>query len=154
MGVSSQKWKNWTPPLNSAYSNFILNWPFWFFGPNLPKKDYFRSKTERVNIIIGFCIFELVLVLNLNLNWKFWFFCIKIYPKSLFPVENWESELHHWILHIWISVGTKFQLKQAILIFRTKFDQKGYFWSKLEKLNTTIEFCIFKLVLVLLLVLL
>ena len=30
--------------------------------------------------------------------------------------------------------------------FLDKFAQKGYFWSKTEKVNITIEFCIFKLV--------
>ena len=27
--------------------NFSLNWQFWVFGPNLPKKGYFQSKTEQ-----------------------------------------------------------------------------------------------------------
>ena len=39
---------------------------------------------------------------------------------------------------------TKFHLKLGILIFGTKFAQKGYFWSKTEKVNTTIEFYIFE----------
>ena len=43
-----------------------------------------------------------------------------------------------------ISLGTKFQLKITILIFRTKFPQKGYFQSKPEKVNTPIELYIFK----------
>ena len=43
-----------------------------------------------------------------------------------------------------ISRGTKFQLKITILIFRTKFPQKGYFQSKPEKVNTPIELYIFK----------
>ena len=34
----------------------------------------------------------------------------------------------------------------AILIFWTRFAQKGYFGSKAETVNTTIEFCIFELV--------
>ena len=33
-----------------------------------------------------------------------------------------------------------------ILIFLTKFAQRGYFWSKTEKVNTTIKFYIFELV--------
>ena len=49
------------------------------------------------------------------------------------------------ILDIQISLGTKFHLKLKILIFLTKFAQKGYFWSKTEKVNTTIKFCIFNL---------
>ena len=51
-----------------------------------------------------------------------------------------------WILNIRISLGSKFQLKLATLIFQTKFAQKGYFRSKTEKVNITIEFYIFDLV--------
>ena len=57
-----------------------------------------------------------------------------------------EKEHHQRILHIQNSLGTKFQLKLTILIFWTKFAQNGYFRSKTEKVNTTIEFCIFDLV--------
>ena len=49
-------------------------------------------------------------------------------------------------MRVRISLGTKFRLKQTILIIWTKFFQKGYFQSKAEKLNITIEFCIFELV--------
>ena len=44
-----------------------------------------------------------------------------------------------------IRLGTKFQLKLIILIFGTKFPQKGYFWSETEKLNIMIKFNIFEL---------
>ena len=37
------------------------------------------------------------------------------------------------ILHIWISLGTKFQLKGIIWSFWTKFLQKGYFQSTAEQ---------------------
>ena len=63
---------------------------------------------------------------------------------DVFLVKIGKSKHHHWILHIWISLGTKFHLKLGILIFGTKFAQKGYFWSKTEKVNTTIEFYIFE----------
>ena len=42
------------------------------------------------------------------------------------------------MLHIRISLGTKFQLKLTILISWTKFTQKGCFRSK-QKVNTTIK---------------
>ena len=35
-----------------------------------------------------------------------------------------------------------------MLIFWNKFAQKGYFWPTTAEVNTTIEFCIFKLTLV------
>ena len=60
--------------------------------------------------------------------------------------RNWKKKTyHHLILHIGISLGAKFQLKQAILIFWIKFAQKGYFRSKTEKVSTIIEFCMFEL---------
>ena len=43
-------------------------------------------------------------------------------------------------------VGTKFDLKLTILIFWTKFGQKGCFKFKREKVNIISEFCIFELV--------
>ena len=45
-----------------------------------------------------------------------------------------------------ISLGTKFQLKQTVLIFGIEFAQKWCFRSKAETVNTTIEFCGFELV--------
>ena len=42
---------------------------YWQFGPNLPKKEQFRSKTKKVNSIIEFCIFELGQPPNFNLKW-------------------------------------------------------------------------------------
>ena len=38
-------------------------------------------------------------------------------------------------MYIRISLGNKFQLKLKILAFWIKFAQKGYFWSKTEKVN-------------------
>ena len=46
----------------------------------------------------------------------------------------------------WISLGIKFQLKPTILVFWTKFAQKGCFLSIAEKVNSSIEFAIFELV--------
>ena len=71
-------------------------------------------------------------------------FWTKLLQKQVFSVENGRSEYHYWILHFQISRGTKFQLKLSILIFWTKFTQKQCFWS--EKVNISIELCIFQLV--------
>ena len=49
-------------------------------------------------------------------------------------------------MHIQISLCAEFKLEQTILILWAKFTQKGYFGSKTEKMNTTIESFIFKLV--------
>ena len=64
----------------------------------------------------------------------------------MFSTKSRKSELHCWILRIRITLITKFQLKPTILIFGAKFAQKGYFRSKTEKVNSTIEFYLFKVV--------
>ena len=65
-------------------------------------------------------------------KWQFWFFGSN-FPKKIFSVENRKSGYHHGILHIWISLGIKFQLKGIIWSFWTKFIQKGYFQSTAEQ---------------------
>ena len=57
----------------------------------------------------------------------------------MIPVKNGKSEHHYWILHIRISLGTKFLLKLTILIFLTKFAQKGNFRSKTEILHLCVR---------------
>ena len=110
----------------------ISLWTILNFWTKFAQERYLWSKTEKVNIIIEFRLFKLVLVPNFSLNWQFWFFGPNL-PKKIFPVENRKSEHHHGILHIWISLGTKFQLKLIILSFWTKFTQKRYFQSKTEQ---------------------
>ena len=56
----------------------------------------------------------------------------QLYPKRVFLLENRKNEHHHRILHIRISLRTKFQLKLTILIFWAKLAQKGCFRSKSE----------------------
>ena len=65
-------------------------------------------------------------------------------PKKGNSNKSRKIEHLHWILHIRISPGTKFQNKVTILIFGTKITQKWYLRSKSEKLKTTTEFCLFK----------
>ena len=60
-------------------------------------------------------------------------FLEQICPEKVFPIKNKKSEYHRWILHIWISLDTKFQIKQTISSFWTRFVQKGYFWSKTRR---------------------
>ena len=108
------------------------------------QKGYYLYKTEKLNTTIEFCIFKLFLAPNFSLNWKFWFFGPHLTKKGISNHKQ-KSEHHHWILHIWISLSTKFQVKLTVLIFWNKFALKGYFQSKTEEVNITIEFCIFGL---------
>ena len=50
----------------------------------------------------------------------------QICSKRVFPVKNEKSGQHYWILHVRISVDTKFHLKLIILIFLDQiFPQKS-----------------------------
>ena len=116
-------------------SNFSVNWQFWFFGPNLLKKSIW-SKSEKSEQLMNCAYFKLLVP---NFSFK-----DKICPKRIVPMKNRKIEQHHKILHIQISLGTKFQLKLIILIFWNKFAQKGISYLNQKKMNTPIKFCIFK----------
>ena len=98
--------------------NFKLSWQFWFSLPDLPKKGLFGLKQKKWTPHIFYIILhiQISLVRNFSSNWQFWFFGPNLH-KNIFLVKNWKSEHHHWIPHIQISLGTKFQLKLTILIF-------------------------------------
>ena len=98
-----------------------------------------------MDITIEFVIFELVKVPNFSLNWQFCFFGLKSSQKGYFSLKQ-KIEHYHWIPHIRISLGTKFQVKLTIFIFWSKLAQNRYHWSKTEKVNSTIKFCVFQLV--------
>ena len=114
--------------------NFSLNWQFWFFWPDLPKKGFSGLKQKKWTPHIFYIILhiQIILVRNFSSNWQFWFFGPNSSEKA-FPVESRKSEYHHGIPHIWISLGTKFQLKLITLSFWTKFTQKRYFQLKPEQ---------------------
>ena len=120
----------------SLGTNFQLKLTIAIFWTKFAKKSsYFQSKTDKIDTIIDYCIFELVFVTNFTLNKQFWIFGPNLPKKDM--VKNRKTDYHHWIPLFQISLGTKFQLKLTILIFLTRFTQKGFFWSKTEKVNTT-----------------
>ena len=95
-----------------------------------------------------------IFVPNLSVKTNnFDFFWTNFAQKEYFRLKTIKSGCHHWILHIRISVITKFHLKQTILNIGIKFSQKGYFWLKteegditIEMMNMAIEICIYELV--------
>ena len=58
---------------------------------------------------------------------QFWILGPNLPKKCFSSVEKEKSEHHHWILHTWISLGAKFQFELTILMFWTKFVQRGHF---------------------------
>ena len=102
----------------SVFLGILLDW-FYHLCPFLYRNYHsIQRRTEPLAVIAYFPLE--------NVN-KHGFFKI-LSPQSILQ--------RHWILHIRISLGTKFQLKLTNLIFWTKFAQKGCFRSKTEKLNT------------------
>ena len=66
----------------------------------------------------------------------------KFAQKGYFPVKNRKNKHHQWILHIRVSVGTKFQLKLIILIFfffGPNLVKTEYFQFKGKKVNFAID---------------
>ena len=123
--------------------DFSLNWQYWFFWLDLPKKGFSGLKQKKWTPLIFYLILhiQISLVRNVSSNWQFWFFESNL-PKKVFPVKNWKSQHQHEILHIWISLGTKFQLKLIILSFLTKFTQKKVFLVENRTSSPrTISFC-------------
>ena len=107
------------------------------------------AKTKHTTDGYSFCEINIQIALDskFQLQQKFWF--LEQISKKMYFLPKTQNEHHYWILHIRISLSTNFQLKLTIAIFWTKFAKKGsYFQSKTDKIDTTIEFCIFELVFV------
>ena len=91
------------------------------FWTKLVQKGEFQSEANKVNIIIVFCIFELVWVPNFGLNRKFWHFGPNL-PKKVFPIGNGKIAL----------VRTSMVVTYYIKPFRTGADKhKGILMSLL-----------------------
>ena len=118
--------------------NSSLNWQFWYFWSDLPKRGFSGLKQKKWARLIFHIILHIQISVaqNFSWNWQCWFFGPSL-PKKVFLVKNRKCEHHHWIPHIQINLGTKFQLKVTILIPLTRFTQKAFFWSKTEKVSTT-----------------
>ena len=84
------------------------------------------------------------MVPNFSLKRKLWIFRPNLPKKSTFGLKQ-EKSYHFWYQYTQIRLGTKFYLKQTILIFWTIFHQKRYFSFKTKEVNITIKFRIHKL---------
>ena len=129
----------------SQSTAFHLKLTILIFCTKFMQKGYFSSKTEKWTPPLN-SAYSNKLRYKIS-GWTDNFeFLDQICPKRIFLVGNRESEHHRWILHIQICQGTKFQFKLVVCNFWTKFAQERYFGLKTEKINGTIEFCIFELV--------
>ena len=99
------------------------------FLVQIVQKRYFRSKREKVNITVKVNIFGLFQPSNFVLNRQFRFFWLNL-SINVYPVQERKSN-HHWLQYIrmiegikflnYKILGSKFHLKEKILIFCTKF---------------------------------
>ena len=117
------------------------------FWTKFSLERYLWSKTEKLNIIIEFRLFKLVLVPNFSLNWQFWFFWPDLPKKGFSGLKQKKLTPHifYIILHIHISLLQNFSSNWQFLLFGSNLHKK-VFPVKTEKVNIIIEFRIFKLV--------
>ena len=98
-------------------------------------------KTEILNFPLVHYVTQVELALNILwiiLDTKFHFEEINWILWNCIFTRKKKSEHHHWILHIRLLIGAKFQLKLTILTFPTEFAQKVYFRCKTENA----DFCV------------
>ena len=83
-----------------------------------------------MNTTIEFCIFDLILVANFSLNWQSLLFGPNFFKKG---ISGLKQEHYHSIMHIRISLATKFQLKLTIWFFGPKLLQSVFMIKKPRK---------------------
>ena len=59
----------------------------------------------------------------------------KMTKKKKKQTKRKTKKNHHEIFHIQVSLSSKFQIPQTILIFWKKFFKREYSWSKQQKIN-------------------
>ena len=95
--------------LSRDLPSYSLISQFWFFGLSLPKKVISVQKQKKN-------------------EHRYWILQGHFHSKTI--------EYHNWILHIWISLGTNFQLKMTMLLSReTIFKNKNNMVLKGHKVN-------------------
>ena len=91
--------------------------------------------------------FQISLGTKFQLKLTFWFFWPNL-PKKGISSQKHKKWTSSWIPQIQMSLGSKCQLKLTILNNWTACTQKEYFWCNTENMSISIEFSIFKTVLV------
>ena len=131
---------NWTPSLNSAYSNFDFLYQIY-------PKEYFWSQTEKVNNHHRILHTRISLDAKFQLKLTIWIFSVKFSQNGYFwwKQKKWTPPLSS-VLFLRISLGTRFLFFLKILISWTKFSQKGYILWKKRKVNNAGEFWIFEVI--------
>ena len=106
----------------------------------MPKKRIsgWKKRRKEIKIAIKFCIFkicdsEFCICAKFQVKLTILILWTKFAQKAYFRSKT-KSEQHHWILHIWISLGTTFQLKTENFDFLDQICRKMVF--PVEKRNS------------------
>ena len=127
----------WIFKFAKIYTKFQFEPTILIFWTKFAQKGYFQSTSEKMNTTNKFCLFKSVYIPNFTLNCQFWFFGPNLAKEYLVKIgKKWTTYESH------IFQISRYQTSAS----RIKFAPKGYFQSKTEKVNSTIKFCIFKLV--------
>ena len=131
--------------------NFSLNWQFWFFWPDLPKKGFSGPKQKKwtphifyiiLHIQISILHIQISLVQSFSSNWQFLFFGSNLHKKA-FPVKNWKSfnrKNHHWIPHIQINLLVpNFCFNWQFWFFWPDLPKKGFSGQKQKKWTSSLN---------------
>ena len=105
-----------------------------FFWLDLPRKGFSGLKQEKLTPYIFYIILhiQISLVRNFSSNWQL-FFGSNLH-KMVFPVKNWKSQHHHWILHIQISLLVpNFCFNWQFWFFWPDLSKKGFYGLKHKK---------------------
>ena len=105
------------------------------FKTKFAQKEYFQSKTGQMNITIEFSTFKLILEPCFIIIRQFYLSGLKLLKKDI-SLSNRTNEHHHRIQQIWISLGTKFHLKQTILIFGPNLAKNSIFSPEQKKFTS------------------
>ena len=124
------------------FEQTILN--FW---TKFAQDRYLWSKTEKVNIIIEFRVFKLVLVPNFSLNWQFGFFWPDLPKKSFSGLKQkkWIPHIFYIILHIQIRLVQNLSSNWQFLFFGSNLIKKVFLVKNWKSYHHH-KFRIFKLV--------
>ena len=90
---------NWILQIRiSLGTKFQLKLKILIFWISFTQKRKFRLETKKVNIIIEFCISNLVYVPNFSLNWQFWFSGPSLTKKG---ICGWKLKKLHLSVRPW-----------------------------------------------------
>ena len=115
--------------------NFSLNWKFWIFRPNMPKKGVSGLEQKKIEQRHWILHIRIVMIPNFNLNSQLCFvFFDQICPKREFSVENGKIAL----------VRGSMVVTYYIKLFCTRADwHNGILMSVLLLVADTITICCF-----------